>query len=109
MANTFWNQEGGLDLLPIEGDFGAGTRLSHWDEATLDNELMTGFLNLGENPLSRITAGSVRDLGYNSSSVGEKYDLPKNTAGITLRTSGEGINIAEGEILLAPIGVVTKE
>ncbi|GMQ31079.1 leishmanolysin-related zinc metalloendopeptidase [Algoriphagus confluentis] len=109
MANTFWNSEGGLNFLPIEDEFGPGTQLSHWDEEILGNELMTGFLNLGPNPLSRITAGSVRDLGYTSASRGERYDLPRGTPGITARTSGEGINIAEGEILLAPIGVVSNE
>ncbi|GAB2489566.1 leishmanolysin-related zinc metalloendopeptidase [Algoriphagus taiwanensis] len=109
MANTFWNAEGGLNFLPIEGDFGPGTQFSHWDEATLGNELMTGFINLGVNPLSRITAGSVRDLGYTSASRGERYDLPRNTPGITARTQGEGIDIAKGEVLLAPIGFVSNE
>ena len=27
-------------------------------------ELMTGFINTGGNPLSRVTAGSLTDLGY---------------------------------------------
>ena len=95
--------------MPIEGDFGPGTQFSHWDEATLGNELMTGFINLGVNPLSRITAGSVRDLGYTSVSIGERYDLPRNTPGITTRTLDEGIDIAKGEVLLAPIGFVSNE
>ncbi len=52
--------------VPVEGDQGGGgTLYAHWDEATLDNELMTGFLNSGEeNPLSRITVGQMADLGY---------------------------------------------
>jgi len=110
-ANVFWNAEGGTDELPIEADFGPGTAFSHWDEATLNNELMTGFLNLGENPLSRITAGSMRDLGYGSSSVGESYDLPKGTTGIPAKTagSGEGIDIASKEVLLTPIGFVNDK
>jgi len=105
-ANVFWNAEGGTEELPIEGDFGPGTRFGHWDEGALNNELMTGFLNLGENPLSRITAGSMKDLGYGAASVGESYDLPKGTAGITAKTAalGEGLHIAEMEELLQPIG-----
>lgn len=109
-ANVFWNAEGGTGLLPIEGDFGPGTRFGHWDEAALNNELMTGFLNLGENPLSRITAGSMRDLGYRSSSVGESYDLPRGTEGVDpaeAAANGAGIQISEMETLLQPVGFVT--
>lgn len=112
-ANVFWNAEGGEGKLPIEGDFGPGTQFSHWDEETLNNELMTGFLNLGENPLSRITAGSIRDLGYGAAMVGENYDLPRGTQGVTVEDDhhaaahGEGLHIAEMEELLYPIGSVT--
>ncbi len=89
-ANVFWNAEGGTGELPIEFLGGQGTAYSHWQESTLNNELMTGFLNLGENPLSRITAGSMRDLGYRTASVGESYDLPKGTPGVDLSTLDEG-------------------
>ncbi|NHF59975.1 hypothetical protein FK220_011525 [Flavobacteriaceae bacterium TP-CH-4] len=107
-ANVFWNAEGGTLELPIEGDFGPGTRFGHWDEEALNNELMTGFLNLGENPLSRITAGSMKDLGYGSASVGESYDLPKGTPGVAAKgtASSEGLHIASMEELLQPIGFV---
>ncbi|MHA7830111.1 MAG: hypothetical protein ACX93O_03360 [Flagellimonas sp.] len=72
---------------------------------------MTGFLNLGENPLSRITAGSMKDLGYGAASVGESYDLPKGTPGVDLSTleeegASEGLNIAARETLLKPVGFV---
>ena len=112
-ANVFWNAEGGTDELPVENMGGPGTALSHWREATLNNELMTGFLNLGENPLSRITAGSMRDLGYGSASVGESYDLPKGTPGVDISELGAegtadnpGLNIAQMEVLLQPVGFV---
>jgi len=113
-ANIHWNAEGGTDALPIENMGGPGTALSHWRESVLRNELMTGFLNLGVNPLSRITAGSLRDLGYGTSLVGEKYDLPRGTPGVDigdLASSGalEGLNIAEMEVLLEPIGYVTTD
>lgn len=112
-ANVFWNAEGGTGELPIESDFGPGTAFGHWDEATLNNELMTGFLNLGENPLSRITAGSMRDLGYRSSSVGEQYDLPKGTPGVDLSElettdTSEGLNIAAREVIFQPVGFVSS-
>jgi hypothetical protein len=50
--------------VPVENTGGGGTRDSHWRESTVSNELMTGFLNQGVNPLSAITAASFRDLGY---------------------------------------------
>ncbi|MHA7128349.1 hypothetical protein [Algoriphagus namhaensis] len=118
-GNLFWKTEGGEGLLPVEGVFfnpitgnpfvRPGTSFGHWDEDTLDNELMTGFLNLGVNPLSRITAGAVRDLGYGTATVGEPYDLPtqQNQANRVLRMDEDGINIAEREELLLPIGYVT--
>ena len=112
-ANVFWNAEGGTGELPIENMGGPGTAFGHWQEATLDNELMTGFLNLGENPLSRITAGSMRDLGYRSANVGESYDLPRGTPGVDLSALEEGdnsagLNIGAMETLLQPIGFVTS-
>jgi hypothetical protein len=49
----------------VEGDQGGdGTINSHWDEFTFGNELMTGFLNHGTNPLSVMTIRSLEDLGY---------------------------------------------
>lgn len=108
-ANVFWNAEGGTLELPIEAEFGPGTAFGHWDEGALNNELMTGFLNLGENPLSRITAGSMKDLGYGAASVGESYDLPKGTEGTAAKGTGEGLHIAKMEKLLQPIGVAVSK
>lgn len=50
--------------VPVENSGGDGTRDSHWREGVLRNELMTGFLNRGSNPLSRISVGSLQDMGY---------------------------------------------
>ncbi len=117
-ANVFWNAEGGTFELPVEDIGGPGTRLGHWRESVLENELMTGFLNLGENPLSRITAGSMRDLGYGAAMVGERYDLPEGATGVDpsaddTATDDEnptaGIDIAAREITLTPIGSVTTQ
>ena len=110
-ANVHWNAEGGEDELPVENIGGPGTRLGHWRESVLNNELMTGFLNLGENPLSRITAASLKDLGYGAAVVGEQYDLPKGAQGVDVdelpEETGEGLNIAAMEELLLPIGSVS--
>ncbi len=43
---------------------GVGTINSHWREPALGNELMTGYINSGSNPLSAISVASQGDLGY---------------------------------------------
>ncbi|WNB18172.1 leishmanolysin-related zinc metalloendopeptidase [Marivirga arenosa] len=109
-ANVHWNAEGGDGELPIENMGGPGTALGHWRESVLNNELMTGFLNLGENPLSRITAASMKDLGYGAAVVGDQYDLPKGAPGVDVQggaSTAEGLDIAAMEVTLLPIGSVT--
>jgi hypothetical protein len=51
-------------IVPVEANGGSGTTLSHWRESVMTNELMTGFLNPGVNPLSAVTVESMADLGY---------------------------------------------
>lgn len=108
LATAFYRALGGKGRIPVEGDYGPGTADSHWDEDRFDNELMTGFINLGENPLSVITAGSMRDLGYGAIPFGEPYRLPKPAgAGIAaVRAQGEGIPIAQQEQLFKPKAAV---
>jgi hypothetical protein len=105
-ANVGYKQLKGAGLVPVEGDFGPGTRLAHWDEATFGNELMTGFISLtGESPLSDVTAGSLRDLGYVAHAQGEEYSLPTPAAAAAITANAgrrDGINIAEREILIKP-------
>lgn len=64
--------------VPVENTGGSGTRDSHWRESTFNNELMTGFLNGGVNPISRITAAQWIDLGYPLVNVdaADQYVLP---------------------------------
>jgi hypothetical protein len=50
--------------VPVENKFGGGTINAHWRESVLANELMTGFLNSGSNPLSVVTVRSLQDIGY---------------------------------------------
>ena len=51
-------------IVPVENTGGAGTRDVHWRETVFRNELMTGFVNTGANPLSRVTIGALADIGY---------------------------------------------
>jgi hypothetical protein len=51
--------------VPVENTAGGrGTRDSHWRESTFGNELMTGFIAGGANPLSEVTTASMQDIGY---------------------------------------------
>ena len=54
--------------VPVEQDGGPGTRDSHWDEETFDNEIMTGYININDsdNYLSDMTVASLDDLGYDT-------------------------------------------
>jgi len=66
------------NIVPVENSGGAGTRDVHWRETSLRNELMTGFINSGANPLSAITIASLRDQGYLvNDAVGEPFTLPQ--------------------------------
>jgi Leishmanolysin len=55
---------GGVGGVPVENTGGAGTREGHWRESVFGNELMSGFIAARGNPLSRVTVGSLADLGY---------------------------------------------
>ena len=50
--------------VPVENAGGRGTADSHWRESVLVNELMTGYINPGQNPLSRLTIAALADQGY---------------------------------------------
>jgi len=59
-----WSALGGAGAVPVESNGGPGTADSHWRESLFANELMTGFINVGTNPLSRMSIASLADLGY---------------------------------------------
>ncbi|HEX8642314.1 MAG TPA: leishmanolysin-related zinc metalloendopeptidase [Allosphingosinicella sp.] len=50
--------------IPVEQDGGSGTAGSHWDEEIFGNELMTGYINEGENYFTAMSAASFADMGY---------------------------------------------
>jgi len=70
-----------LQRIPVEGNYGSGTALSHWDDGSAPNvsvnnrsfngvyhpapkyEIMTGFLGSSEY-MTGITAGFLKDYGY---------------------------------------------
>ena len=63
--------------VPVENSGGTGTVDSHWRESILSNELMTGFISSGANPLSAITIGSLQDIGYQVNfAAADPYTVP---------------------------------
>jgi hypothetical protein len=105
-AKREWHELGGVGRVPVEGrPFGPGTADSHWDEDTFNNELMTGFLNLGVNPLSNVSAMSMRDLGYGVAANGDPYELPSLQVAEARASSG-GIDIRSLERLIQPRAVI---
>lgn len=91
--NTIFGTNG--NSVPVENTGGQGTRDGHWRESVLDNELMTGFLNSGQmNPLSRITVGSLADIGYTVNlNAADAYSAP--TGNLQARLV-EGMIVAMG-------------
>jgi Leishmanolysin len=98
---------------PVENDFSSGTRCSHWDEDTFDNELMTGFLG-GKtsetvNPISAMTIASMKDLGYTvNPGKAESYTIPAcspNCDNAALKASHAD---EPWEIILQPKGTIDK-
>ena len=63
--------------VPVENTGGPGTADGHWRETVFRNELMSGFIAAADNPLSRVTAASLGDLGYQVDlAAAEPYVLP---------------------------------
>src|SRR4051794_9739074 len=76
--------------VPVENTGSAGTRNSHWRETVFRSELMTGFVGQAGNPLSRMTAASLQDLGYTVDlTAAEPYALPN-----LLHLAEEGLLVA---------------
>jgi hypothetical protein len=66
--------------VPVENTGGPGTADGHWRETVFRNELMSGFISAAGNPLSRLTAASLGDMGYKVDlAAAEPYVLPNLT------------------------------
>jgi hypothetical protein len=91
---------GGLgepETVPVANVGGPGTKLVHWRELDFGNELMTGNVNRAPNPLSRVTAGCLGDLGYQVDiDAADSYTLPElaGLAEVSHRVPCEGFEVA---------------
>ena len=89
--------------VPVEATGGPGTADSHWRETVFGNELMTGFISPGTNPLSRLTVASLADLGYLvDAGAADAYSLPGGSLLPALRSAAVELRTD----LLGPIGSV---
>jgi hypothetical protein len=63
LANKEYKAISGCSAVPLEKNRGPGGDCGHWSEECMKDELMTPLIS-GNNQLSRITVGSLEDLGY---------------------------------------------
>ncbi|HEY6223032.1 MAG TPA: leishmanolysin-related zinc metalloendopeptidase, partial [Gemmatimonadales bacterium] len=108
-ALAAFDQIGGVTYVasakvPVENHGGAGTCDGHWRESVFKNELMTGFLNIGSNPLSLETVASMGDLGYLVTySAADPYVLS-----LALRAEPGQTIVIQHDILQVPIRVLDQ-
>ena len=104
-ARSEWNALGGSGNIPVEQDGGPGTACGHWDEETFNAELMTGYVESGSMPLSRMTVGTLEDMNYTvNKGAADAYSLPSCSPTCN-SLAPQGFNIAAREVLLEPVGV----
>ncbi|HEY6061030.1 MAG TPA: Ig-like domain-containing protein, partial [Gemmatimonadales bacterium] len=87
---------------------GSGTQDSHWRELVFNNELMTGFIDTGTNPLSVVSTASMGDLGYLVNyAASDSYTVPAAAAAAAPAAPGTRLNLGN-DILRMPILVVDR-
>lgn len=87
------------DPVPIENMGGTGTIFAHWRESVFDHELMTGFINIGANPLSAVSIASLADMGYGiDPGAADPYLLPPPALSALRADAGGRIPIGEAPI-----------
>jgi Big-like domain-containing protein/leishmanolysin len=91
--------------VPVENTGGAGTADSHWRESVFGSELMTGFVQQGFNPLSRVSVASMADIGY----VVNQAGADPYTLGAALRALGAGRPLElHNDVVRQPMRVVNE-
>jgi hypothetical protein len=93
--------------VPVENTGGQGTRDGHWRESVFSNELMTGWLNMSDNPLSSVTVGALEDMGYTIDyTYADGFGITAGEASIQgLDPSRQRIEIGETPLTIQPVAV----
>jgi hypothetical protein len=89
--------------VPVEDGGGPGTEDAHWREAVFGSELMTGFVDAGFNPLSRISVAAMADLGYVVNQAGAQ---PYTLAAALRAVGGRPSLHLRNDVCRQPLGVV---
>lgn len=103
-----FNEAGGSTYtgakVPVEDVGSSGTANSHWRESVFGNELMTGFIDTGANPLSAISVAAMADAGYSINLSGaDPYTL---TA--ALRVGASRRLLLTNDVRRVPIKLIDK-
>ncbi len=113
-AISYYNAAGGsiaypgLFPVPVENTGGPGTQDGHWRETVMVNELMTGYINLGSNPLSAISIGSLADLAYTVDyTTADPYTVPSSPT--APRAAGVGMLHLREQLRTGPIRGVDRQ
>lgn len=94
---------GGTGTVPVESLGGPGTRDAHWRESVFGDELLTGWIDVGPNPLSRLSVASLADMGYQVDlSATDDYVLPGGAAALRSSRAAD-----TGRMLRPQVGAVT--
>jgi hypothetical protein len=95
--------------VPVENLGGPGTRNGHWRESVFDNELMTGFIDAGFNPLSIVTVEQFADLTYEVDVSGaDAFSLGAGPATDAAPSGRSGVLDLSGDVRPGPIYVVDR-
>lgn len=87
--------------VPVENTGGPGTREGHWRESVFGNELMSGFIAAPGNPLSRLTAASLADIGYQVDlDAAQAYALPVGVGSVRESHAGLGAVLPRNPVVL---------
>ena len=91
--------------VPVENTGGAGTQDAHWSEARFGDELMTGWIDIGHTPLSRMTVASLADLGLQVDlDAADAYLLPAHRpASRSIREPDEIDPVTDGRVVRPPL------
>lgn len=104
-AGAAYNVLSGVgNTVPVENVGGVGTRDGHWRESIFGNELMTGTLSPGGNPLSAMTIESLDDMGYTVNlAAASAYSLPQMA--VHADASAAATQFELRELLIRPVPI----
>lgn len=95
--------------VPVENSGITGTRDAHWRRSVFGNELMQGYAQPGGMPLSRITVGSLTDMGYITAMSGADGYSFLTTARAMAPGAGESTTLSFGDdVAAAPLYEVSR-